>query len=418
MLVIYLISDFIISSDEYENITEKDKLLEFQEIMPQERDRTDDMGNVIKVENHILKANEVLSEPSIDLIAEGTQQDQLILAGTDSTSGHNDSSGQITISKKPTPELVKIAKKPEPEFVSKKLKKDPNASSAVSQGNDIVSTRIKRGETLWDVAKRTGDKNPWRWTDILRLNLEKSRYLMFDADADFWFVIISSGKTLKVPNNDLKLKYNRSEPKKLAIQLMAFSEAKKKAAYDLTEKLNKDGYFAYVYLSVNKKASKGSSKSYNFYRVRIGFFETKGEGLEIAEEIAKRYQNEGWDFNDYFVTKPTYEELDGKLFNYGIQLTAPYAIEAVESEDRAEVMSKIRNLKLDSKYPYLVKRNIGNTRYAMRIGFFTTAAEAEKYLKTKLMTKDKKLFYEGRVVMLKGLMETSAGQNVNLFRPH
>ena len=392
LVLTYLISTFIISDKSYENIAIKSDLPIIEEKPLKDED---------------LEANKEKSlEDPIPPLGDNLQ---------DTDSPPEDVQVEVIPDKENRKTQV-IKEEKTPEFDAADMKKNPEKKSSL-RDNDYTTVTLNKGQTLWDVARTTGDKNPWRWTDILRANYMKSRYLIFDSDVTFWFVIIGSGQTLNVPKNDIKIKYNRKEPKKLAVQIAAYPEDSKKLAYDFTEQLNRDGYFAYVYLTDTKIKSKKYPVPQKYYRVRIGFFETSGEGVELAEEIISRYKDKEYSSQDYFIVEPSYKELDGRLFNFGIQLSLPYAIEIMETEDKTAAINAIKNFKIGEKYPYLIKKKTGNTRYAIRLGFFSSEKEAEKHMQ-ELMGKNSEVYFSAKVIKLDSVMETAAGQNVNLYLPY
>ena len=103
---------------------------------------------------------------------------------------------------------------------------------------------------------------------------------------------------------------------KYSLQIMAIEEESKTLALEITKKLVQEGYKAYTYKTPVKIISKSYPNGKYFYRIRIGFFQTRGEAKRIG---AKIFQKNTSFPQDYYVVKAKNGEYDGEIITYGFQ---------------------------------------------------------------------------------------------------
>ncbi|KAK3606786.1 hypothetical protein CHS0354_018380 [Potamilus streckersoni] len=302
-----------------------------------------------------------------------------------------------------------------PELIENSMKKDPTVNSVkktTASDDSYAYVRLSSGDTLWDIAKATGNHNPWRWTDILSVNRGKTDYLYFNSENNVWYVIVPKGEQVKVPKGDLKIKAD-SKTKLYALQLAAYSESEKQMAFDYVKKLVQDGYHAYVYLT-DKEIKSGSNAPRKYYRVRVGFFEDTGAASDTAEKIRVKYSTEPFFSGDYFITSPEKNERDGKLLDFGIQMLNPYAVEFHQAEDYESAVAKLRTVPVGKPYGYVVKLTVGDSRYAVRAGFFPNQQSAQAYIDT-LNLKHKNGYIDAQVVKLTNIHEVAGTGDTQSF---
>lgn len=289
-----------------------------------------------------------------------------------------------------------------------------NDSKVQASPGDENSYIVEEGDSLWKIAQKKnvlGD--PWKWKTILIQNRDKINYTIVSEETGQWKVMVDAGKKLVIKEKDTstaKVSFDRSRKKKFALQLLSMNTDQLEKAVDIVKFLIKDGYYAYLYRTREKiKTSKGISQY--FYRIRVGFFETENEALNIGREIINRY----WDLtifsNDYWAVLPSYRELNGELIDFGIQRNKPWIIQLSQTasrEDAIHGLSKISSL-VDFSYISQKKKPEGGHSYRTRIGFFETSQEAYDTL-AKIKNAAKKSFAKARVMELRHVMESAPGQ--------
>ena len=103
---------------------------------------------------------------------------------------------------------------------------------------------------------------------------------------------------------------------KYSLQIMAVEEEYKKRALKITKRLVQEGYQAYTYKTPVRVVSKIYPNGKYFYRIRVGFFQTRDEAKKIGDKI---FQTNSSFPNDYYVIKAKSGEYDGKVITYGFQ---------------------------------------------------------------------------------------------------
>lgn len=280
---------------------------------------------------------------------------------------------------------------------------------------DENSYIVEEGDSLWKIAQKKdvlGD--PWKWKTILIQNRDKINYTIVSEETGQWKVMVDAGKKLLIKpreTSNAKVSFDRSRKKKFALQLLSMNTDQLEKAVDIVKFLIKDGYYAYLYRTREKiKTSRGVSQY--FYRIRVGFFETENEALNVGREIVNRY----WDLNifsnDYWAVLPSYRELNGELIDFGIQRNKPWIIQLSQTDSREDAihdLSRIGNL-VDFSYISQKKKQEGGHFYRTRVGFFETQQEAYDML-GKIKESIKKPFAEAKVIELRHVMESAPGQS-------
>lgn len=295
--------------------------------------------------------------------------------------------------------------------------KDETNSQDKSESNpaDENSYIVEEGDSLWKIAQKKavlGD--PWKWKTILIQNKDKINYTIVSEETGQWKVMVDAGKKLVIKPKETStanVSFDRSRKKKFALQLLSMNTDQLEKAVDIVKFLIKDGYYAYLYRTREKiKTSRGISQY--FYRIRVGFFETENEALNIGREIINRY----WDLNifsnDYWAVLPSYRELNGELIDFGIQRNKPWIIQLAQTSSREDAihnLSRISSL-VDFSYISQKKNQDGTHLYRTRVGFYETRQEANTALE-KIKTTTKKSFSDAKVLELRHVMESAPGQS-------
>ena len=113
----------------------------------------------------------------------------------------------------------------------------------------------------------------------------------------------------KVAKKELN-QLSNSKQYKYALQLMSLEEKYYQSALNFTEKLIKSGYNAYVYRTPTKLKTKKYPNGMHFYRIRIGFFKTKQDAIELGQKVANIYSAIP---SDFYVTLPLKNEYNKRI---------------------------------------------------------------------------------------------------------
>ena len=288
---------------------------------------------------------------------------------------------------------------------------EPEIKASPADENSYI---VEEGDSLWKIAqKKNVLDDPWKWKTILIQNRDKINYTIVSEETGQWKVMVDAGKKLVIKGKDTstaKVSFDRSRKKKFALQLLSMNTDQLEKAVDIVKFLIKDGYYAYLYRTREKiKTSRGISQY--FYRIRVGFFETENEALNIGREIINRYWDLSMFSNDYWAVLPSYRELNGELIDFGIQRNKPWIIQLAQTSSREDAihgLSKISSL-VDFSYISQKKKPEGGHLYRTRVGFFETRNEANKIL-SKIKSSAKQSYANAKVMELRHVMESAPGQ--------
>ncbi len=275
---------------------------------------------------------------------------------------------------------------------------------------------VEEGDSLWKIAQRKeilGD--PRKWNTILIQNREKINYTIFSEETGQWKVMVDAGKRLVFkPKETSKsnVSFDRSRKKRYAVQLMSLNVDQLEKAVDIVKFLITDGYHAYLYRTRDKIKPPSSSVAQYFYRIRVGFYETEQEALDVGEEIIYRYEGKHIFPMDYWAVLPSYSELNGELIDFGIQRNKPWIIQLGVRDSRLEAIEDLKLITSIVDFSYISQKQTeeGGYQYRIRVGFFETQDEAQKILyKIQAGTQDR--FYNAKSLEIRHVMETAPGQS-------
>ncbi len=274
---------------------------------------------------------------------------------------------------------------------------------------------VEEGDSLWKIAQKKevlGDAR--KWQTILIQNREKINYTIFSEETGQWKVMVDAGKRLVFKPKEsgkAKTSFDRTRKKRYAVQLMSLNVDQLERAVNIVKFLIKDGYHAYLYRTREKIKSPNSSKAQYFYRIRVGFYETEREALDVGEEITYQYEEKEIFPTDYWAVLPSYSELNGELIDFGIQRNKPWIIQLGVQNSRQEAINDLKIISTLVDFSYISqKQNLaGDFAYRIRVGFFETQKEAQKTLsRLQRSTRDK--FYNAQILEIRHVMETAPGQ--------
>lgn len=282
-------------------------------------------------------------------------------------------------------------------------------------GEQEKSFIVEEGDSLWKIARRKdvlGD--PRKWKTILIQNQEKINYTIFSEETGQWKVMVDAGKRLvfKPKEGDRSnTSFDRTRKKRYAVQLMSLNVDQLEKAVDIVKMLITDGYHAYLYRTRDKIKPPSSSKAQYFYRIRIGFFETEQEALDIGEEVVYRYEGLHIFPMDYWAVLPSYSELNGELIDFGIQRNKPWIIQLGVRYSREEAINDLKAITSIVDFSYISQKQNpeGGFMYRIRVGFFETEQEARKTL-SKIQSNTQDQYFNAELLEIRHVMESAPGQ--------
>ncbi len=274
---------------------------------------------------------------------------------------------------------------------------------------------MEEGDSLWKIAQRKeilGD--PRKWKTILIQNREKINYTIFSEETGQWKVMVDAGKRLVFkPKETSKTgsSFDRTRKKRYAVQLMSLNTNQLEKAVDIVKFLITDGYHAYLYRTRDKIKPPSADEAQYFYRIRVGFYETEQEALDVGEDIAYRYERKHIFPMDYWAVLPSYSELNGELIDFGIQRNKPWIIQLGVRNSRVEAIDDLKTISTLVDFSYISqKQNADNEfLYRLRVGFFETEQEAEKIL-GKIQSQTQNRYDNASILEIRHVMETAPGQ--------
>lgn len=274
---------------------------------------------------------------------------------------------------------------------------------------------VEEGDSLWKIAQRKdvlGD--PRKWKTILIQNREKINYTIFSEETGQWKAMVDAGKRLVFrpkETDKTETSFDRTRKKRFAVQLMSLNTDQLEQAVDIVKMLITDGYHAYLYRTRDKIKPPSASKAQYFYRIRVGFFETKEEALVVGEEIAHRYEDRRIFPMDYWAVLPSYRELNGELIDFGIQRNKPYIIQLGVKNTREQAIEDLKDISSIVDFAYISQKQTpeGGYLYRLRVGFFETEREANQVL-SKIQSSTGNRNYDAQVLEIRHVMETAPGQ--------
>ncbi len=274
---------------------------------------------------------------------------------------------------------------------------------------------MEEGDSLWKIAQRKeilGD--PRKWRTILIQNREKINYTIFSEETGQWKVMVDAGKRLvfkPMETSKTKTSFDRTRKKRYAVQLMSLNTDQLEKAVDIVKFLITDGYHAYLYRTRDKIKPPSAEKAQYFYRIRVGFFETEQEALDVGEEIAYRYERKHIFPMDYWAVLPSYSELNGELIDFGIQRNKPFIIQLGVRNSRQEAIEDLKMISTLVDFSYISQKQNADDEflYRLRVGFFETEQDAQKTL-SKIQSVTQNRYFDASIHEIRHVMETAPGQ--------
>lgn len=275
---------------------------------------------------------------------------------------------------------------------------------------EVRTYTIQQGENLWAIARR-GElvDSPWNWRKIVLQNKDKISYASISQDTGDWKVVVKAGKELTVradsPGEPIEVK------KKYALQLLSAPERNLKKAVDIVKMLLADGCFAYLY--------RFEHEGRIYYRVRVGFYETKEEAETAGRAIHEFYADKKVFPAEYVVFLPSFREMRGERLDFGVQKSHPFVIDFPQRQSREQAMEDLKKVAPSIEFAYIAEKNdeeAGAKIYRARAGYFRSEEIARNLIQEQ-DAGDGGLWSEAKVTLLEEFREALPGQHINVGKP-
>lgn len=270
---------------------------------------------------------------------------------------------------------------------------------------------VRDGDNLWAIARK-GElvDNPWEWRSIVVQNRDKIDYTFVSEETGEWKVMLEKGQTLEVtppppPDPTVPVK------KKYALQLMSAPESNLNGALKIVKMLLADKYYAYLY--------RIEIDGTQYYRIRVGFFETKFEAEQAGEKIHERYGERNIFPDRFMVFLPSFREMRGERLDFGVQKNKPWVIEFPQRATHEKALEDLKKISSGTDFAYIAQKKdkiTGLFLYRTRVGFFPTADEAKAVIQGRRQGKNG-LWSKARVIGLHRFQEALPGQQVKFGGP-
>ena len=199
--------------------------------------------------------------------------------------------------------------------------------------------------------------------------------------------------------------------KKYALQLLSAPEKNLKRAVDIVKMLLADGCFAYLYRFEHEGRS--------YYRVRVGFYETKEEAEAAGKAIHEFYADKKVFPKEYVVFLPSFREMRGERLDFGVQKSHPFVIDFPQRQSREQAMEDLKNVAPAIEFAYIAEKQdeaAGTKVYRARAGYFRTEETAQNLIQ-KQNRGDGGLWSDAKVTLLEKFQEALPGQHIKVGKP-
>lgn len=277
---------------------------------------------------------------------------------------------------------------------------------------------VQDGDNLWAIARK-GElvDNPWEWRNIVIQNKDKIEYAFVSQDTGHWKVMMEKGQTLEVrapraPDPDKPVK------KKLALQLLSAPESNLNQALKIVKMLLGDGYYAYLY--------RIEIKGQQYYRVRVGFFESRYDADRAGADINERYKDKKIFRDPFMVFLPSFREMRGERLDFGVQKTKPWIIDFPQRGTHERALEDLKKVSPMAEFAYIAQKHdklSGVYVYRTRVGYFSTESDARAIIRshakngTEALRGKGTLWNKAVVTSVAGFQESLPGQQMKVGDP-
>lgn len=231
------------------------------------------------------------------------------------------------------------------------------------------------------------ENNPWNLldgtnppsADAWKPSLVQDQYLVYysgiSTTKSSWYLTEKNQKMMiefHHKNRESTDLLARTQKTKYAVQLLSLEEVYLPLALGMVERLIGDGYYAYLYRTEDKTLSQ------DWYRIRVGFFNSSDEAETIGKEIVQRYQSIGLLSGDLWPVTASAKETSGEIIHLRTQRDHPWMIQMPAYSSSVAALRDIASLLPLADFAYLSEKQ---GSYRFRMGLFGTQEEAQAKLK-------------------------------------
>lgn len=163
-------------------------------------------------------------------------------------------------------------------------------------------------------------------------------------------------------------------PAPYAVQMLSVEEKRLSRALEIAEQLIQDGYYAYLFRSLEPIKNK------HWYRLRVGFFPEAKAAKSMGEEIYHRYRNKRWFSERFWAVLPTTAEQNHWLLDASDWAAGRYHIQVHKPATFNAALEQALLL-MEKSVPTLLKiAPDQNQGYWLEFGSFASGESARDYI--------------------------------------
>lgn len=241
------------------------------------------------------------------------------------------------------------------------------------------SYTVQAGESLWSIAEK-GElvDSPYEWRKIMVQNRAQIDYAFISELGYEWKVMYAEGQEFTVSNELQPPPKLAPGEKRYVVQLAALTQPQQERAEYLVRRLLGDGYFAYLY--------PGNVDGQDWYRLRSGPYETQDQAMVVGEEIQTRYAKQNFFPGKLWLVAIEDAEMGGDDLLLGAMRVRPWVVALGSRETHGAALKDLHTVSGVGSFAYIHQRrdaSSGRFAYAVRIGFYAAAAEAQAVIEAQ-----------------------------------
>lgn len=290
-----------------------------------------------------------------------------------------------------------------------RMPEPPGGTGTGTDGGEPGARRhtVQPGENLWAIARESGlVESPWEWRTIMVQNRDKISYAFISEAGGSWQVVMQEGRELTVREGYVP-QGEAPEGERFAVQVAAVSGDQFQRAVGAVQRLLEAGYYAYLY--------RARVEGQTWYRVRVGFFETRQDAAEAGTAITRRFGDTPYFAGEPSVVSPEAGELRGENMAFGAQMVRPWVVQFTQRDRHGQALQDLREVGTAGDFAYISQaRNpdTGRWVYRTRLGFFPSEAAARGVISGQ----EGGVWQNAEVLRLRHFEEALPGQHLRLHQ--
>ena len=235
---------------------------------------------------------------------------------------------------------------------------------------------------------------------------------LFSAKPQTWKPIVKEGRVLSIKQfnsssiDPSKISFSKARNKRFGLQLFSLPANRAPEALKLIEELLEKGHLAYLHRSENKRKMEGQKTESYYYQIRIGFFSSNEEAVEVGEKIGAEFPDHPLIAKKLWVVLPSFAEISAEVADFRVQRNKPYAISFAKVTSFATAKKQLIAVSPFANFSYISsqKGNKGNFQYRLKAGFYENSEAANSALKD-MQSEAPRLFRGAKVQRSKDFIE-------------